>query len=57
MQVNMFDFDLVIFPRNISNVHWTCVVLDMKAHHIYYYDSIKVGFISICILIDLMKYV
>lgn len=43
----MFEFDMVIMPRCISNVHWTCVVLDINKQHIYYYDSLQVGFRAI----------
>jgi len=36
---DIFEMDMVFFPRNIGNSHWAMCVAFMKEHRIEYYDS------------------
>ena len=36
---SVFDLDLLFFPANISNAHWTLAVIDLKKQEFLYYDS------------------
>lgn len=38
-KVDLFEMDKVFFPINISNSHWTMLVVFMKKRKIQYYDS------------------
>ena len=35
----MLEMDLIIIPRHIGGVHWTCVVVDVPARAVTDYDS------------------
>ena len=37
--INIFDYDKLFFPVNISNGHWLLVVIWLKEKEIRYYDS------------------
>ncbi|EFJ31384.1 hypothetical protein SELMODRAFT_409073 [Selaginella moellendorffii] len=37
---NIFDHDLLLFPVNHNNVHWSLVAAHLKNHRIEYYDSL-----------------
>lgn len=39
---NIFELDLIIFPINISNIHWILGVLNITDQSIEYYDSFKI---------------
>eukprot|EP01084_Bolivina_argentea_P257973 434732_1 len=36
---NIFEMDKIIFPINISNVHWCCGCINIKDKQFEYYDS------------------
>jgi sentrin-specific protease 1 len=36
---NIFDLDLLLFPANINNAHWSLAVIDLKKQEFVYYDS------------------
>ncbi|XP_024528393.1 sentrin-specific protease 3 isoform X1 [Selaginella moellendorffii] len=38
--INIFDHDLLLFPVNHNNVHWSLVAAHLKNHRIEYYDSL-----------------
>ena len=38
-QVDIFDFDLILFPHHVGSNHWCLVTVDIKRHAIEYYDS------------------
>ena len=35
----MLEMDLIIIPRHIGGVHWTCVVVDVPARTVTHCDS------------------
>jgi len=39
----LFDFEMVFFPVNISNSHWTLVVAYPQRKLVQYYDSMRGG--------------
>jgi hypothetical protein len=38
--VDVFECDFLVFPRNIKNMHWACVFMDMKNKIIWNIDSL-----------------
>ena len=38
---NIFELDKIIFPINLSNIHWSCGCLNFKDKTIEYYDSMN----------------
>ena len=40
---SIFDLDKVFVPINITNTHWTLLVVFVQAKHIHYYDSMSTG--------------
>jgi Ulp1 family protease len=36
---NIFTLELLVFPINISNNHWTCVIAYMQTKQLHYHDS------------------
>lgn len=36
---SVFNLDLLLFPANINNAHWTLAVIDLKKQEFVYYDS------------------
>ena len=40
-KVDVFQQDKIFFPINISNMHWTLIVVFMSAKEIHYYDSMS----------------
>ena len=38
---NIFEKDKIFIPVNISNTHWTLLVVFMQAKQIHYYDSMS----------------
>ncbi|WVW81658.1 hypothetical protein I302_103653 [Kwoniella bestiolae CBS 10118] len=38
-KIDLFSKDLVIFPVNIGNMHWTACAINLKEKRIEYYDS------------------
>ncbi|XP_060846927.1 sentrin-specific protease 2-like [Rhopalosiphum padi] len=56
---NIFNFDKVIIPTNLQDIHWTFTVVDMKKQTITLYDSNskKVNFYEseICLLLDYLN--
>eukprot|EP00188_Purpureofilum_apyrenoidigerum_P005485 Plantae.Rhodophyta-Purpureofilum_apyrenoidigerum.ctg7175.p1 GENE.Plantae.Rhodophyta-Purpureofilum_apyrenoidigerum.ctg7175~~Plantae.Rhodophyta-Purpureofilum_apyrenoidigerum.ctg7175.p1 ORF type:complete len:646 (+),score=113.60 Plantae.Rhodophyta-Purpureofilum_apyrenoidigerum.ctg7175:535-2472(+) len=39
-KVDVFSKDVLVFPINLSNTHWTCAVIDMRSRQLSYYDSL-----------------
>jgi Ulp1 family protease len=56
---NIFNFDKLIIPTNLQDIHWTFTVVDMKKRTITLCDSnsIKVNFYEseICLLLDYLN--
>ncbi|ORY27379.1 hypothetical protein BCR39DRAFT_577632, partial [Naematelia encephala] len=38
-KVDIFEKDVVLFPINLGNAHWTAAAINMKEKRIEYYDS------------------
>ncbi|WRT63527.1 uncharacterized protein IL334_000432 [Kwoniella shivajii] len=38
-KLDIFDFDVVLFPINIGNMHWTACAINLEKKRIEYYDS------------------
>ena len=36
----VLDMDLIIIPRHIGGVHWTCIVVDVPARTVTHHDSL-----------------
>jgi len=47
-KVDIFACDFVVVPRNVSNSHWACVVLDMRARTATYLDSLGASGADAC---------
>lgn len=39
-QFDVFEKDIIIFPINIHNTHWTCAAVNVKQKRFEYYDSL-----------------
>jgi Ulp1 protease family, C-terminal catalytic domain len=37
--LNIFQTDVLLFPVNIPNVHWSLAAIDVPGHSVHYYDS------------------
>jgi hypothetical protein len=37
--LNIFQTDVLLFPVNIPNVHWSLAAIDIPGHAVHYYDS------------------
>ena len=35
------DFDLILIPFNVNNVHWQLIVVDIQTYSIHFFDSLK----------------
>jgi len=40
LQFDVFEKDIIIFPINIRNSHWTCAAVNVKEKRFEYYDSL-----------------
>jgi len=36
----VFEKDMIIFPININNSHWTCAAVNIRDKRFEYYDSL-----------------
>ncbi|KAJ1608317.1 ULP1 like chllamydin domain-containing protease [Cryptosporidium canis] len=43
-KIDLFDYDLVLLPINVNNVHWTLGMVDLKLGNIQYFDSLGGSF-------------
>ena len=43
IQVNVFDFDLVLVPINENKNHWTLLIANMKTRRITYHDPLNLS--------------
>ena len=43
IQFDLFSKDLVMFPINIGNMHWTAGIIDLKNKRVEYFDSMGTG--------------
>lgn len=39
-QFDAFEKDVLIFPINIGNSHWTCAAINVREKRFEYYDSL-----------------
>lgn len=39
VKIDLFEKDIILFPININNVHWTCGAINLKDKRFEYYDS------------------
>lgn len=38
-RIDIFSKDIILFPINLGNMHWTCGAINMRKHRFEYYDS------------------
>ncbi|KAF7459003.1 Ulp1 protease family, C-terminal catalytic domain-containing protein [Cryptosporidium felis] len=43
-KIDLFDYDLILIPININNVHWTLGAVNLKLGYIQYFDSLGGSF-------------
>ena len=36
---NLLEVDRIIIPINVGGAHWTIIMIDLKRHRIFYYNS------------------
>lgn len=43
VQFDLFEKDMIIFPINMGNLHWTAAAINLKLKRFEYYDSLGDG--------------